>query len=141
MVTSCLGLLEVFKLIPELRWSPSDEPASTVLPAIFELDEDVLYFDLLVVAIFVYSRIGATLFAKLMLCGLQGLEESCYHDIWEHIEHDHIDVVWKVLEVVIEIERSILLYHRLVVEGMDNGREEIFVLPINVSIDAHIATG
>ena len=93
MVTSRLGLLKVFKLIPEFRWSPSDEPASTALPAICPLDEDVLYFDLLIVAVFVYSRVRATLFAELMLGGLEGLEEACDHDIRKHIEHDHIDVV------------------------------------------------
>ena len=108
MVASCLWLLKVFKLVSEFRRSPSDEPTGAVLPAIFELYEDVLHFDLLVVAILVYSRIRATLLAELMFSGLQSLEETCDHDICEHIERDHIDVVWKVLEVVIEIERIVL---------------------------------
>ena len=93
MVTSCLWLLKVFKLVSEFRRSPSDEPTGAVLPAILELNAEGLHFDLLIVAILVYSRIRATLLAELVLSGLQSLEETCDHDICEHIKRDHIDVV------------------------------------------------
>ena len=76
-----------------------------------------------------------------MLSGLEGLVETLDHDDWDRVEHDHVDVVWKVLEVVIEIERIIFRQHRLVVEGMDKGCAQIFVSSVNVAIDTHIAAG